>query len=260
MSLAASLSAPVPVPVPDSYAMTTAERAQFDAQGYLLVKGVLHDNHLRQIQNEFDQVWKLEQPKVCQHQLLRYPAFLDLIEHPPILDRHRSIFGSQVQLLQYDLLRQGPASTVAERMWHRDLTFPGDRCLSINTILYLDDMTEEVGPTRVVPGSHRGEALPPLGQRHQPLPNEIVISAEAGDAAFINSAIWHSGGRNRGPGLRRGIYLYYGWWWLKRFENELALPWQAYAGASEQRLRLLGAKMPDPGFHMYDPDRLHDAF
>ena len=46
---------------------------------------------------------------------------MELIEHPPILDRHRAIFGNQVQLLQYDLLRQGPRnSAFPERSWHRD--------------------------------------------------------------------------------------------------------------------------------------------
>ena len=70
---------------------------------------------------------------------------------------------------------------------------------------------------------------------------------------FINSAIWHTGGRNRSDGLRRGIYLYYGYWWLKRYESHEALPWQALQGASEQRLPLLGVKMPDRDIHMYDP-------
>jgi len=53
--------------------------------------------------------------------------------------------------------------------------------------------------------------------------------------------------------LRRGIYLYFGYWWLKRYEAETILPWQALAGASEQRLRLLGLKMPDRDIHQYDP-------
>ena len=61
------------------------------------------------------------------------------------------------------------------------------------------------------------------------------------------------GGRNASAGLRRGIYLYYGYWWLKRYESERALPWQAFEGASEQRLRLLGVRMPGRDLHMYEP-------
>ena len=234
--------------------ITATERAFFDEHGYLHVKGVLTGDYLAFIQAEFDRVWEREQPRVSQHQLLTYKSFIDLIEHPPILDRHKAIFGSQVQLLQYDLLRQGPRSQAKAYSWHRDFTFPGERPLAINTIIYMDEMTDESGPTRVVPGTHRGDELPPAGGRGGPLPGEVAAYAQPGDAVFINAAIWHTGGRNNGDGLRRGIYAYYGYWWLKRYESERALPWQAFENASEQRLRLLGIKMPDRDIHMYTPD------
>ena len=44
---------------------------------------------------------------------------------------------------------------------------------------------------------------------------------EAGDAILINGAIWHTGGCNRSGGLRRAVYLYYGYWWLRRFDVEV---------------------------------------
>jgi hypothetical protein len=80
----------------------------------------------------------------------------------------------------------------------------------------------------------------------------VAIHARAGDAAFINSAIWHSGGCNHGPGQRRAIYLYYGYWWLKRYEAKYDLPWQAFENASARRLELLGFKMPGNDLHMYE--------
>lgn len=232
------------------------EKSFFSENGYLHTRQVLDAGHLEEIRRAFDEVWETESPhgKVNQHKLLKYQAFLSLIEHPPILERHRAIFGNQVQLLQYDLLRQGPRQEGGVS-WHRDFSFPGDRPLSINTIVYLDDMVPERGPTRVVPGSHRGEALPSADERQASLPGEVAVEAAAGDAVFINSAVWHTGDRNRGDGLRRGIYLYYGYWWLKRYEHDQALPWQAFAGASEERLRLLGVSMPDRDLHIYDPTR-----
>ena len=48
-------------------------------------------------------------------------------------------------------------------------------------------------------------------------------------------------------------YLYYGYWWLKRYQFDRPIPWPAFENASEQRLRLLGIKMPDRDLHMYDP-------
>jgi ectoine hydroxylase-related dioxygenase (phytanoyl-CoA dioxygenase family) len=236
--------------------ITAQEKGIFLEQGYLKVEGVLQGEHLTVIQRAFDQVWEAEGGKhVNQHGLLKYRPFIDLIEHPPILERHRAIFGNQTQLLQYDLLRQGPHSDFPERRWHRDFTFPGDRPMAINTILFIDDIRAETGPTRVVPRTHLGEALPPPEQRGRPLEGEVAVECPAGTAIFINGAIWHTGARNASDGLRRGIYLYYGYWWLKRYESTQALPWQAFEGATEQRLQLLGVKMPDRDLHMYDPAR-----
>ncbi len=241
--------------------MITSEQQHFFLeQGYLHVPNVLGATHLARMQTEFDQVWETEKPPVGGHKLLKHQAFLELIEHPPILDVHRAFFGRAVQLLQYDLLRQGPGSTFAHRAWHRDFTYPGDRPLSINTILYLDEMTEERGPTYVVPGTHWGEAMPPPERVHEPLPGEVAVLAQAGDAVFINSAVWHSGARNQTDGLRRGIYLYYGFWWLRPFSDVqpemYRIPWQALEGASEQRLELLGLKMPLSDIHMYNPNEI----
>ena len=234
--------------------LSAEEKTFFLQEGYLHVKGVLTGDHLHTVQSEFDRVWELHQPRVSQHQLLQHKAFIDLIEHPPILDRHKAIFGSQVQLLQYDLLRQAPHSNANERYWHRDFTFPGDRTLAINTIVMLDDMSEERGPTRVVPRTHVGENYPPRDKLKEPLPDEVGPHLAPRDAIFINAAIWHTGGRNNTDGLRRGIYLYYGYWWLKRYNYEIDLPWQAFEGASEERLRLLGVKMPGGDLHMYPPE------
>ena len=39
----------------------------------------------------------------------------------------------------------------------------------------------------------------------------------------------------------------------ERYETSQKLPWQAFEGASDMRLKLLGVKMPDRDIHMYDP-------
>lgn len=239
--------------------LTEQEMAHFLEHGWLHVPGVIQGEALTKLQAEFDRVWDLPgvngNTKNNQYKLLQHQLFIDLIEHPAILNRHRAVFGNQVQLLQYDFLRQGPRNqNTPIRAWHRDFSYPGDNPLSINTIVYLDEMTEERGPTYVVPGTHRGTKMPPKGMEHEPLPGEVAALASAGDVVFINSAIWHSGGRNTTDGLRRGIYMYYEYWWLKRMEQQLEMPWQCLAGATDKRLELLGFKVPGRDIHMYDPE------
>ncbi len=230
------------------------ERAFFLENGYLHARGVLDGDLLAQAREEFERIWDAE-GRANQLVLLKHPTFIGLIEHPPILDRQAAIFGRQTQLLQYDFLRQEPGSTSPLRAWHRDFSFPGERPLAINTIVYLDRMDDLSGPTYVAPGTQRGEELPPGESRDQPLPGEVAGYAEPGDAVFVNGAAWHSGSRNKSAGLRRGIYMYYGYWWLKRYESGFALPSECLEGASEARLRLLGYRMPDRDLHIYDPGR-----
>ena len=232
--------------------ITPEEKAHFLDLGYLHVRGVVTGEHLARLQPEFDRIWDLP-GRSSQHKLLQHQLFLDLIVHPPLLDRQRALFGDQTQLLQYDLLRQGPRNeTFPLRSWHRDFVFPGDTPLSVNTLLFLDPIGEKAGPSRVVPHSHRGTSNPSPEQHGKPHPEEVAVHAAPGDAIFINSAVWHTGGRNEGDGLRRGIYLYYGYWWLKRYESDQALPWQALEGADAQRLTLLGVRNPSGAdLHQY---------
>src|SRR5688572_4758846 len=229
------------------------EREHFLEAGYLHVPAVVAGAHLDKLRSEFDRVWELEGPPSSQEKLLKHTFFIELIEHPPILERVAAVFRRQTQLLQYDLLRQGPHSDRPVRAWHRDFAFACERPLSVNTILYLDDMTAERGPTYLVPGSHRREDGPPPDRENQPLDGEVAVHASAGDAVFINSAIWHSGGRNDTDGLRRAVYLYYGYWWLKRYQFDRPIPAEALRDASDVRRRLLGVTMPDQDLHMYDP-------
>src|SRR5439155_11073672 len=125
---------------------TQEEMRSFLEHGYLHVPAVIAGDHLADLQAEFDRVWDTESQPVSTCKLLKHSAFLDLIEHPPLLDRHRAVFGNQAQLLQADLGRQGPHSRASERAWHRDFVFPGERPLAINTLLFLDTITDEVGP------------------------------------------------------------------------------------------------------------------
>ena len=51
----------------------------FDKNGFILLKGVLQGDDLKQMQTAFDAVWENEGPGVNQHKLLKYRAFIDLI-------------------------------------------------------------------------------------------------------------------------------------------------------------------------------------
>jgi ectoine hydroxylase-related dioxygenase (phytanoyl-CoA dioxygenase family) len=150
----------------------------------------------------------------------------------------------------YPVFSYRPQTLLAPR-----LHLPGDYPLSTNIILYLQDMDDEIGPTYVLPGSHRGWRQPPADEaKNHPLKNEVPVLAQAGDAAVINAAVLHSGGINTSADRhRRNLYMYYGHWWLKRYQSDQDLPWQCLENASPERLQLLGRKAPGD-LHIYPAD------
>ena len=101
----------------------------------------------------------------------------------------------------------------------------------MNSMVMLDDMTEENGPTRVVPGSHKwspinvpdvnmGElktieidaaTLPKVPKdRLATYPGEFHITGKAGSVAVINACLWHGGTINFSGKPRRVLHLFIG--------------------------------------------------
>lgn len=224
-------------------------RGCLDTDGYTLVPGLLGPLQVERLRMAFDEQWRQGDGHVDQTRLLSCPEFLALLEHPGILGRLETVFGEQLQLLMYALRRQEAADELPERDWHRDFSFVCDRTLAVNVIVYLDPTAGTGGPTVAVPGSHRWQHLPE--HRFHPRDDEVALPAGAGDVLFNDATLWHSRGRNRSTSSRRLVILYFGYWWLKRYEWDRGLPWPALCGASERRLQLLGVRMPGRDLHLH---------
>jgi hypothetical protein len=221
-----------------------------ETDGYTFLRGLLRGTEVEELRQAFDEQWRRGGGRADQTILLESQVFLRLLEDPRLLAWPERVFAEQLQLLMYVLRRHEAGTDLPERDWHRDFSFVCDRPLAVNLILYLDATGGEVGPTLVVPGSHRWRHLP--SGRLDPRPDEVALPAEPGDVLVNDAALWHSRGRNRSPSPRRLVILYFGYWWLKRYEWDRALPWQAFAGASPRRLQLLGLKMPGRDLHLYE--------
>ena len=86
----------------------------------------------------------------------------------------------------------------------------------VNAIWLLDDFTEENGPTRVVPGSHRWRQHPmgsTVGGTPRdlvaPVPGEVHLTGVAGSCIAYNAHLWHSGTQNFSPHLRRAQHAFF---------------------------------------------------
>ena len=84
-------------------------------------------------------------------------CFLELIERGPMLEAVADLLGEDLRFHHAKLNSKLPGSGTTVK-WHQDFTFDphsNDDC--ITAMLFLDDINSDIGPARVVPGSHRGE-------------------------------------------------------------------------------------------------------
>ncbi|MCP4387148.1 MAG: phytanoyl-CoA dioxygenase family protein, partial [Gammaproteobacteria bacterium] len=83
-------------------------------------------------------------------------AYLDILQGGPMVEAVADLFGDNLRFHHAKLNSKLPSSGTVVK-WHQDFTFDphsNDDCITV--MLFLDDITRDIGPVRVVPGSHRG--------------------------------------------------------------------------------------------------------
>ena len=236
--------------------LTSTQKAFFEESGYLVVEDVLQGELLTAVQRESEalaanipqetttRVWH-------ERVLFRRKPFRDVLDAQKLIQPAEELLGDDVQLLAVDLLLVRPGHRNVG--WHRDVTFVCNKTLSINTGVYLYDMTADMGPVRVAPGSHRWEENPPKGGNS--LADEVEVPVSAGSAVFFDAAIWHSGGYNRTDQNRLGLFVYFGRYWIKRMDNYFTqpLPADLLYTKDPMKRQLLGLELR-PGAPSYHGD------
>ncbi len=217
---------------------TLADRiAEFKHQGYTVFEGAFSREQMdRWIAKYPDLVARQTPPGAANPTLwlssvVEYEPWLMLpaVNDPVILDFAERVLGPFVQLdnltfMGFPSLPRAEAEGKAGG-WHRDIwgwvPTSADYVLPLacNAITYLQDLDDENGPLRVVPGSHREAVTVPQDQRTTPHPREQLVYAKAGDVIFTHCALLHSGTPNWSGRQRYFFSIYYNRSWLRCRDN-----------------------------------------
>ena len=119
--------------------------------------------------------------------------------------------------------------------------------ITVSAMIALDPMTEELGATRVIPGSHKW----PIDRAGKP-GETVAAEMEPGDALVYSGKVLHGGGANRTTDRwRRAMHLSFVVGWLVPEEsNPLDYSDEDLAEYSPRVQRLLGHRSYDPTPHV----------
>ena len=140
------------------------------------------------------------------------PLFAACIAEPRVLPYVQSVLGARFKLSSLNARSANPHNGVDQPLHADGGSLPDERGFWVcNTVWVLDDFTMDNGPLRAVPGTHRAGRLPAdaLLDPRAPHPDQVVITAKAGDLIVMNAHLWHGGQANRTDRPRRAMHGYY---------------------------------------------------
>lgn len=154
--------------------------------------------------------------QVCPNVQFAGGAITDLIAHPPTLAFLRELFGDEIIFMSYAYARSEPGHPGISlhtdgQPWGSEIFgYEGSVPCMVRVLYYLDDLTPDVSPFRVVPGSHlsmHADANPYL--RYAAHPEEVMVTATAGSAVFLNHRVFHGNHPNTGNRSREMLAIAY---------------------------------------------------
>ena len=178
--------------------LTLGERIrQIEVEGYVLIPDLLSASQISEIKA---QVATLETKGMdySEHQrtagdvMFLGGELTELAAHPVTIPFLRTLLGDDIICIKGDYTLSKPG--------HPGMAIHTDRgpAVMVRVLYYLNDLTPERSPFRVIPHSHlslHAEANP--YKRYQQHPDEVMVMAKAGSAILINHRVFHSNYPNR---------------------------------------------------------------
>ena len=191
--------------------------------------------------------------------IARSPSARILATNPTILNTLDLTLGDHASTFQLDLTQLidiGPGEP--GQMIHRDqwsfdnFAFPRGFEAEIATMWAATEFTEEMGATRVIPGSNLWDDG--LSDVDPALTTGAVMTK--GSVLLYAGSLYHGGGPNRSDVHRIGVNIGYSLAWLRQEENQyLACPPEIARTLPEGLLRLMGYQRGAVGLGYVDDMR-----
>jgi ectoine hydroxylase-related dioxygenase (phytanoyl-CoA dioxygenase family) len=141
------------------------------------------------------------------HLLDQHRAFADMVDHPTVRELVSSVLGERYLLssLSANISLPGSESMGLHNDLMAVLPEPWLAPHGTNLFICLDDMDEENGATRYLPGSHLFTTNDMANDGD--LARTVPIPATAGSIVAMDGRLWHTSGANRSEDRPRRILI-----------------------------------------------------
>lgn len=239
----------------DWSALTLGERIrQIEVDGYLVLPDLLDAGHVAALKQE---TAALETVSLdySEHQRSRPNVqfegglITELIAHPPTISFLKELFGSDIVMMTYAYARSEPGHpgislhTDGQPYGSAIFGHEGSCPWLVRVLYYLDDLTRDVSPFRVVPGSHlsmHAEGNP--YRRYESHQSEVAVTARAGSAVLINHRVFHGNFPNTGDHAREMLAIAYRPAWAGPVSPVDEWPFERLAELPENVRQLMGSR------------------
>jgi ectoine hydroxylase len=257
--------------------LSAEQRAAFDRDGYLMIRGALGPDEVAAARDALDRVYAARAqagalgPGGSMHLLsavANCPDLAGLTDHRATFGYVWPVLGWNIHIYHSHLDVHPPlqARLPFRFEWHQDggrqnreiETTPRPR-LSVKLAYWLSDLSEPGrGNLKIVPGSHLTNWIDGPPRRDIPWPDPdgaAEITASPGDAVFFDRRIWHARSPNHSPHTRKAVFFGYTYRWTATRDDTTqirASDW--FAALTPVQQQLLGGARDPGGDHAWGHD------
>ena len=181
--------------------MSDGDVARFVVNGYHIIEPEFLPGFNENIAQQLDQL--TENPGDAITEVI--PELNHVLSHPALQGVLISLLGNDYQIAGHRHWH-AKAAGASHMQWHQDST--NNRTKQIDRFLglyYPRDVTPEMGPTVIVPGTQYRNAPTDRMATYTNLRGQIPLVVKAGTIAFTHYDIWHGTAANRSPVTRHMI-------------------------------------------------------
>jgi hypothetical protein len=205
--------------------LTPAQRARFDADGYLAPLDALTPAEAAALRPRLDTLLtpdgELADVRLRNKPHLVFTWVSDLVSHPRVLDAVGDLLGPDL-LVWRSVFFVKPPRDASYVSWHQDAAYWDlSDARAVTVWIALTDSTADNGAVRVVPGTHRGGLVPHRPRRDArnrlsrgqvactPAADAVAVELRAGQFSVHHSLLLHSSPPNPSHALRAGLAVRY---------------------------------------------------